>query len=1032
MPSVAMLPAVALVVGAAVGIAAPLPPACWLALLIMAWCGSVAGLAWRASTFTVAACVVGFVGAGAALAQRATREALEPALVAQSVPYRVDLLASAASSLEIEGDVVGDAVATEFGAAFTVDVRRVCIPHGARDPPAAREWWPSGGRVRVSVGGAQARERIGAWRAGRRIRAPVLLNAPLPYRNFGTVDQEQRLALAGLRLFGSVKSASQVEVVAHGRWWQEGSAAVRDYVRRVVARFVGSWDARSAAIVTAILIGDRAGLDAQTESRLQRAGTYHVIAISGGNIAILVTLVTMLLRLAGASPRVRAWLAIGIVLIYAAIVGSGASVARATLGAVVYLFALAIDQRSAAVNILGVAAAVIVVLAPLEVIDPAFWLTCVATLAILVCAQRLHTQLATTLATTLARIWPQPADERPPHSRSSPSTSPSPGPTPVPRWIEPPVALLSATIAAEAWLLPITAYAFSQVTLAGLALNFAAIPLMAIAQISGLVILAATASWLTPIAWTAGYLSHLAAYALVESARVVDFVPHAALRLAPPPLWLVILAECCGAACWLLPRRGSELGLSPNPSPSPALQMFEDSRANEPGPGLRLGPGPGPSPDPGPDPDPDLAPGLRRALGLASGPGLGFGFGRCRWRWHRRGRWRQLIWLAAWTCALLTILIAPPWPESPAALTALHAARRAPCAPPALPHDSPPNPATAPTPSSATPPPGWLRITSLDVAQGDATLIRLPDGETLMVDAGGSATGTYDIGARIVSPALWALGLRHLDTLVLTHGDRDHIGGAPAMLTDFHPRDVWEGIPVTGHPLLAALHQQASAQRARWRTVHLGDRPDHQREPQLQREPQPLREPQPAPHPEPEAQSRPEPQSQPGPQSQRGLQSGLAQLRVWSPPAPDWERRRVRNDDSIVLEITFGRVSVILPGDIGPDVERHLATQLEPAPLRILKAAHHGSGRSSTTTFLAALAPRIAIISAGRGNRFGHPAQATLDRYRTQGTEIFRTDQDGAIELDTNGREIFITTCSGRTLHLDAPSPTRPALPLRK
>jgi competence protein ComEC len=950
---VAVLPAVALVIGAAVGVAASLPPACWVALLVLAWCGSVAGLVRRAGRFTVVACVLGFGGAGAALGQRATREALEPPIVAQSQAFRVDVQGNQASPLDVEGVIAGDAAATEFGAAFTIDARRVRLPHGAhgaRDPPDPDAdvdvdvdgWQRSGGRVRVTVGGVLARERVGAWRAGRRIRAPMLLNAPLPYRNFGTVDQEQRLALAGIRLFGSVKSASLVEVAARGHWWQEGSAAARDIVRRVVARFVGRWHARSGAIVTAILIGDRAGLDAETESRLQRAGTYHVIAISGGNIAILVTLATVLLRLAGAPPRTRAWLAIGMVVIYAAVVGSGASVARATLGAVIYLFARALDHRSAAINILAVACALMLAIAPLEVLDPAFWLTCVATLAILVCAQRIQTQLTACVARVWARLaqpqprplpQPQPGESR--GARESHASHPSDAShgshslhvshvshvsralhgaheARGPRWIEPALALLAATIAAESWLLPITAYAFSQATAAGLALNFVAIPLMTIAQIGGLVVLA-TAGWMTPLASSAGYVAHLAAYGLVESARLVDVFPHAALRVAPPPLWVVIIAECTGGALWLV-----------------------------------------------------------------------------------RLRWQRLAAVAVWMASLATIALAPPWLPAPAMTQALHAAGHDPCAPPALParltlpaQPAPPRPVRSPgefdermrsdSPSAQTSSPSkrasWLRMTTLDVAQGDATLVRFPNGAKLLIDAGGSVTGTYDVGARIVSPALWALGLRRMDTLVLTHGDRDHIGGASAILGDFTPREVWEGVPVKGHELLDALHRQASARSARWRSIRLGEQ-----------------------------------------QQQDG-----AILRVWNPPPPDWERRRVRNDDSIVLEITFGRISIVLPGDIGPAVERQLASDLPPSSLRILKAAHHGSGQSSTATFLTALAPRVAIISAGRGNRFGHPAPAALARYRTQDTAIFRTDQDGAIEVDTDGEAVFITTCSGRTLHLAAP-----------
>jgi competence protein ComEC len=922
---VALLPAGALVVGAALGFAAPLPVACWWALLILGWCGGLLGLLMSAlrltlatvgSWLTLTACTLGFAGAGAVLARRAMVDALAPAIVGQSESFRVDVTGARASPLAIEGNLVGDAVATEFGAAFTVDVRRIRIPRGARDPPGAGAgdfdgWRPSAGRVRVTVGGAGAREGLEAWRGERRIRAPVMLSAPLPYRNFGVVDQEQRLALAGIRLFGSIKSAALVDVVGSGRWWQEAGAAARASVRRAVAAWVGRWDPRSAGIVTAILIGDRAGLDADTELRLQRAGTYHVIAISGGNIAILVTLVTVLLRLAGASPRVRAWLAILIVVAYAAMVGSGASVARATLGAVVYLFAHAIDHRSAAINVLAVAVAAILVWAPLEIVDPAFWLTCVATAAILACAGRLHAWLVHWCPARVAGAGP--ALTWPRRTRAV--------------LIDAAIALLAATMVAEAWLVPMTAYAFSQVTFAGLVLNFAAIPLMAVAQVGGFVVLGAAALWLTPIAFAAGYVSHLAAYALVESARAVDLFPHAALRLPPPPLWLVIVTECAAVACCLAPARTRR----------------------------------------------------RRAVSAAS-----------------------------WACALAAVVIAPPGlspPAAPAVLTppaSLHAAgARAPCVVPEL-----------RSASSA-----WLRLTSLDVAQGDATLLRLPDGETLLIDAGGSATGTYDIGTRIVSPALWALGLRHLRTLALTHGDRDHIGGAGAVLRDFAPREVWEGVPVAGNALLSALRQQASAQGARWRTVSAGDRlGDHSYGDAFHRQPEPQSQPLPQTQRQSPSPSQP-PASTPAPPQ--------VQLRVWSPPAPDWERHRVRNDDSIVLEIIYDRVSIILPGDIGPDVERRLAGDISPgispAPLRVLKAAHHGSGRSSTDAFLRALAPRIAIISAGRGNRFGHPAPAALQRFDAIGSAVFRTDQDGAIELDTDGRDVYVTTCSGRLMHIAVP-----------
>ncbi len=162
-----------------------------------------------------------------------------------------------------------------------------------------------------------------------------------------------------------------------------------------------------AAIATAILIGDRAGLDQEVEERLQRAGTFHVIAISGGNIAILTALILGLLRLVGLPPRTCAWLTISVVGIYAFIVGSGASVARASLAAIVYLFARAIDHRTPPVNVLAVVVAVMLVWAPLEIVDAGFWLTCLATLAIMLLAQR----LADRAKSALRRITSDPLEE---------------------------------------------------------------------------------------------------------------------------------------------------------------------------------------------------------------------------------------------------------------------------------------------------------------------------------------------------------------------------------------------------------------------------------------------------------------------------------------------------------------------------------------------------------------------------------------------------------------------------------------------
>jgi competence protein ComEC len=117
-----------------------------------------------------------------------------------------------------------------------------------------------------------------------------------------------------------------------------------------------------------------------------------------------------------------------------------------------------------------------------------------------------------------------------------------------------------------------------------------------------------------------------------------------------------------------------------------------------------------------------------------------------------------------------------------------------------------------------------------------------------------------------------------------------------------------------------------------------------------------------------------------------------------------------------VLELRWREVSVLLTGDISKAVEPGIANAVPPARLRVIKIPHHGSMTSSSTAFVEALHPRIAIASAGRANHFGHPVPEVLERYRLAGAEIFRTDRDGAVMITTDGNTIDIRTFSGRTL----------------
>jgi competence protein ComEC len=224
----------------------------------------------------------------------------------------------------------------------------------------------------------------------------------------------------------------------------------------------------------------------------------------------------------------------------------------------------------------------------------------------------------------------------------------------------------------------------------------------------------------------------------------------------------------------------------------------------------------------------------------------------------------------------------------------------------------------------------------------------------------------------VISPAFWALGVRRLDYMSITHGDVDHVGGALSLFRDFRPFELWEGVPVPPHAPMRELRSLADSSNTIWRTLQARDR----------------------------------------------MSIGGVDLIVHHPPRPEWERQRVRNDDSEVVELRYGGASFVFTGDISREVERTIAPEFARVPLRVLKVPHHGSATSSSQAFLDALQPDVAVISAGRGNPFGHPVPDVLGRYRNAAAAIYRTDRDGAVTIETDGITLRVKTFTGRRLTL--------------
>jgi competence protein ComEC len=791
---------VVVVAGAALAAFSDVRPATALAAVIAASAVAVAANGRPARTACALAALGALVVAHAAAARDRVLHPQTPAVVDAAVG---DVVVVA------RGILLDDAQpAARGGARLLIDVHQV---HVRQRTYSARF------RAQVYVGGSIPPGALTAWRRGRTLQAPMRLSAPALLRNPGSRSERWQRLLRPYHLTGSIKSPLLMEV-SPAPWYEEAGAAVRARVREALATLLGPARAEAVGVIVAILIGDRTGLERRTERRLQAAGTYHVIAISGGNVALLTGLALWIARAVARSYRTAALMTMAAVMAYGWIVGGDPSVGRAVTAACLYLAAVAAGVAPAATHVLAAAAILVVAADPLTVVKPGAWLSYGATLGIVLFATRLR-----------RRVDPSRAG-RPAWWRRAAGVA---------------LGLFGATLAAEIVLLPISAAVFTRVGVAGLLLNFVAIPAMALVQCAGLAAVCLFGWWDAGAA-VAAWLASIGVWALIESTALLDVAPWLSWRTPPP------------SGAWLVCFYGAVAAL--------------------------------------------------------------FGY--------RHGRRARTV---AAVCAGLTLL----------------------------------GVLTAPERAWARPDPGWLRLTMIDVGQGDALLVQFPTRHTLLVDAG-AASETFDVGDRVVTPALWALGVRSLDWLAVTHADLDHIGGAASVVETFGVRELWEGVPVPSDAGRAALRAAVTAGGGAWRQLRQGDR----------------------------------------------LTLGTVDLDVLHPPEPDWERPRVRNDDSVVLRLRYGDVELLLTGDIGTAIESGLAVGDPPPrpPLRVLKVAHHGSRSSSGDRFVAAYDPVVALVSAGQGNLFGHPAPEVLARLAGVHARAWRTDRDGAVSVETDGSDLRVRT----------------------
>jgi competence protein ComEC len=268
-----------------------------------------------------------------------------------------------------------------------------------------------------------------------------------------------------------------------------------------------------------------------------------------------------------------------------------------------------------------------------------------------------------------------------------------------------------------------------------------------------------------------------------------------------------------------------------------------------------------------------------------------------------------------------------------------------------------------------------LHFDALDVGQADCLLVRAPGGHAMLVDGGGklervgNTVVAQPIGDRVATRTVMPFLLRHwvlhLDTVVLTHPHGDHAGGLPVILAREKVDALWDSAQLYSGPAYQRALEVVRDHHIVWHRALRGESFDL---------------------------------------------GSTAHVEILAPELPlITSTSSDINNNSVVLRVEFGRTAILLTGDAQAEAEARLLSH-GGADLRaeILKVGHHGSAYSSTPEFLAVVHPKIAIISCGRHNVFGHPSPQTLAALHAAGAATYRTDVNGGVTLTVDGDHVKV------------------------
>ena len=244
----------------------------------------------------------------------------------------------------------------------------------------------------------------------------------------------------------------------------------------------------------------------------------------------------------------------------------------------------------------------------------------------------------------------------------------------------------------------------------------------------------------------------------------------------------------------------------------------------------------------------------------------------------------------------------------------------------------------------------------INVGQGDSALIALPDGENILIDAGGPAAGS------VIAGYLKSNGINRIHHLVLTHPHDDHIGGVFSILSELEVDNVYDnGLGHVRGPVYRRYITSVRGNFSGYNVLRAGE----------------------------------------------SLVFDKAKLEVLTPMAPFFG---IPNEDSIAMRLIYGKIKIFFGADLGARGEKRLVDADKDLRSHVLKVGHHGDRDSCSVDFLSKVLPETAVISVGRGNKYGRPHRELLKRLGDIGAGIFRTDMNGHVILKTDGDTYSVHT----------------------